>query len=76
MAFRKPFFDFVDEFKMVDKQDNSSVHRCIKCGDTVPDGKTLCWCCEHGPKLHTATNNKCTENVGFLYKKIHLGVTQ
>ena len=25
---------------------------CKVCGDVVPYGKTLCWCCEHGPKLH------------------------
>ena len=26
--------------------------RCKICGDTVPQGKELCWCCEHTPKLH------------------------
>jgi len=25
---------------------------CKICGATVPAGKELCWCCEHGPKLH------------------------
>lgn len=26
--------------------------RCKECGDYVPQGKELCWCCEHTPKLH------------------------
>lgn len=30
----------------------SDLPRCRKCGATVPLGKMLCWCCEHGPKLH------------------------
>lgn len=29
------------------------VKKCKICGDAVPLGKELCWCCEHGPKLHT-----------------------
>lgn len=44
------------------------VEKCKICGDAVPLGKELCWCCEHGPKLHldkvqnnepkTSTDNK------------------
>ena len=30
----------------------SDIPRCKICGDTVPPGKELCWCCEHGSKLH------------------------
>ena len=26
--------------------------KCENCGDTVPTGHKLCWCCEHGHKLH------------------------
>ena len=26
--------------------------KCRICGDTIPSGKTLCWCCEHASKLH------------------------
>ena len=33
-------------------EDNKELPRCKICGATVPIGKTLCWCCEHGPKLH------------------------
>lgn len=29
------------------------IEKCRICGDTVPPGKDLCWCCEHGPKLHS-----------------------
>ena len=32
---------------------------CKKCGATVPSGKTLCWCCEHTPKLHSSQNKDC-----------------
>lgn len=32
---------------------------CKKCGATVPPGKTLCWCCEHTPKLHVAEEQSC-----------------
>ena len=28
------------------------VKKCKQCGDPVPAGKELCWCCEHTPKLH------------------------
>lgn len=41
---------------------NAEVKRCRKCGDTVPNGKDLCWCCEHTPKLHPMTgcdHDKC-----------------
>ena len=54
---------------------NTEIKRCAKCGDTVPNGKILCWCCEHTPQLHTAAD-KYKENVGFTYKKISLGVTR
>ena len=30
----------------------TEIKKCEKCGDPVPEGKTLCWCCEHTPKLH------------------------
>jgi len=26
--------------------------RCKICGDTVPAGKELCWCCDRKDKLH------------------------
>ena len=29
------------------------VEKCKICGDAAPPGKELCWCCEHGPKLHS-----------------------
>ena len=32
---------------------------CKKCGATVPPGKTLCWCCEHTPKLHRPEEQSC-----------------
>lgn len=32
---------------------------CKKCGATVPPGKTLCWCCEHTPKLHPMEKRDC-----------------
>lgn len=32
---------------------------CKKCGATVPPGKTLCWCCEHTPKLHPMEKQSC-----------------
>lgn len=41
----------------------SNVPVCKKCGDPVPNGKTLCWCCEHGPKLHVDHSaDKCGED--------------
>ena len=30
----------------------SEPNRCPICGDTTPEGKLLCWCCEHTSKLH------------------------
>ena len=32
--------------------ENTELPKCKICGATVPNGKDLCWCCEHGPKLH------------------------
>ena len=35
---------------------------CEICGATVPNGKELCWCCEHGPLLHVdGEENKCED---------------
>lgn len=34
------------------------VGKCKICGDAVPLGKELCWCCEHGPLLHTDNSKK------------------
>lgn len=28
------------------------LQKCKICGDLAPPGKEMCWCCEHGPKLH------------------------
>lgn len=36
--------------------------RCKICGDTVPSGKELCWCCEHGDKLHKTDLKTCNED--------------
>jgi len=37
--------------------------KCKKCGDTVPQGKELCWVCEHTPKLHPMEpKHGCTED--------------
>lgn len=38
---------------------DAKVKRCRKCGDTVPSGKDLCWCCEHAPKLHPMEEHGC-----------------
>ena len=35
--------------------------KCPVCGDPVPEGKTLCWCCEHGKKLHS-DEKKCDDS--------------
>lgn len=35
---------------------------CPVCGDPVPEGKTLCWCCEHGTKLHKDEQKKCEDS--------------
>lgn len=43
--------------------DSSSLPTCKICGATVPNGKELCWCCEHGPKLHVDSNShKCEDS--------------
>ena len=34
------------------EETKAELPRCKICGATIPEGKTLCWCCEHGPKLH------------------------
>lgn len=41
---------------------NAEVKRCRKCGDTVPNGKDLCWCCEHTPKLHPMEHKGCNHD--------------
>ena len=49
---------------MVEKEKVDSVlPRCKICGDVVPPGKELCWCCEHGPKLHPQTEKQVTLHV-------------
>ena len=46
---------------MVEKEKVEMVlPRCKKCGDLVPPGKDLCWCCEHEPKLHPQTEKQVT----------------
>ena len=51
-------------------QQNKDLPKCKKCGETVPEGKDLCWCCEHTPKLHKPEKwAKCGEdkcNIGGL----------
>lgn len=39
--------------------------KCRICGDTIPSGKTLCWCCEHASKLHPKDEEKRPCNSDF-----------
>ncbi len=32
---------------------------CPICGNTMPAGKTICWCCEHEPKLGLNKEESC-----------------
>lgn len=53
-----PTFEAKEDGKKEDSTENSGLNRCEICGDTTPPGKTLCWCCEHTPKLHHAEKEK------------------
>ena len=38
---------------------------CPICGNTMPQNKTICWCCEHEPKLglnQTCGKDSCEIN--------------
>lgn len=39
------------------------MNKCKKCGEPAPEGRELCWCCQH-TKLHTdepkPTSKKCS----------------
>lgn len=36
--------------------------KCSVCGSPAPEGKTLCWCCEHEKKLHKPEEDKCDDS--------------
>ena len=40
----------------------NDINKCKQCGDTAPEGKDLCWCCEHDGKLHPMTEKPCKDS--------------
>ena len=49
------------------------VEKCKICGDAVPPGKELCWCCEHGPKLHLDKSEQIKKDESDNNKKREKG---
>jgi len=39
--------------------EKTELPRCEICGDPVPPGHTICWCCEHEPKLGLNKEQNC-----------------
>ena len=33
-------------------QDYSRIDRCVCCGDAIPEGRMICWRCEHEGEQH------------------------
>lgn len=52
----------------------SEYHRCVACGTSTPEGKDLCWCCEHAPKLHPMESTTgCGKDMCKIYFKQKAG---
>lgn len=35
-------------------------HRCVSCGEIIPQGRDICWACEHGYTPDKRENHKET----------------
>ena len=47
-----------------------SENRCISCGDIIPEGRQICWKCEHDPNYPNSFNEEeHTECLGALFSK-------
>lgn len=41
------------------EQKQMKLPTCEICGEPVPAGHTICWCCEHEPKLGLSKEQPC-----------------
>ena len=37
-------------------------HTCVSCGEIIPQGRDICWSCEHGYTPDKREHNKEKEN--------------
>lgn len=44
-------------------------HRCASCGEIIPQGRDICWGCEHGYTLDKIKNNKEKDNDGGAFER-------
>ena len=42
--------------------ETQNLPKCEICGDPVPAGHAICWCCEHEPKLGIKKEVKCDDS--------------
>lgn len=44
-------------------------HRCVSCGDIIPQGREICWACEHGYTPDKKENCKEIINDTRVFKR-------